>query len=353
MDDKSLSFVKEKFLEYYESVSWEHEDYLEINKREFAFTYFNKPGMDRGLYFETPEKLKEHILSTVPSNAYYSSSYYSINTSNKPRFEGADLIFDIDSDHLPGGDSMEYNEMINHGYEEIKKLTMEILLNEFAISERNIMITFSGKRGFHIHINDPLYIPLLSKERKSLSSYVSASSLYFIMKNPPSKLPSNVMTKIAIGYIEKEVISKNKEMKKNYDKNKKNENVFLFLQKNKKNYNVNIDPKEIVNKIAIHIDAPVTGDIRRLIRLPLSLHQKSGFFVQKIPLDLVKGNSVFNPFKEATFKKWNDEYVKIKAIKDIDLRLNDKKYEFKKEEVKSLPCTVAIFLITNEMADIV
>jgi len=353
MDNKTLSFVKEKFLDYYKNVSWEHENYLEINKREFAFTYFNKPGMDRGLYFETPEKLKEHILSTVPSNAYYSSSYYSINISNKPKFEGADLIFDIDSDHLPSGDSMEYNEMINHGYQEIKKLAMEILLNEFAINEKNIMITFSGKRGFHIHINDPIYIPLLSKERKALSSYVSATSLYFMLKNPPPKLPSNAITKMAIDYIENEVISKNKEMKKNYDKNKKNENVFLFIQKNKSKYNVNIDPKEITNKIAIHIDAPVTGDIRRLIRLPLSLHQKSGFFVQKIPLDFIKSNDAFNPFKEATFKKWNDEYVKIKATKDINLKISDKKYEFKKEEVKSLPCTLAIFLITNEMACIV
>ena len=79
---------------------------------------------------------------------------------------GADLIFDLDVDHLPGVSDTVFPKMIELGQEQAWRLWSEFLEPDFGLRELYVQITFSGHRGFHIHVRDPAYLHLDSTARR-------------------------------------------------------------------------------------------------------------------------------------------------------------------------------------------
>ena len=78
--------------------------------------------------------------------------------------------------------------------------------------------------------------------------------------------------------------------------------------------------KEAVKRSAIDLstgkaDEPVTTDIKRLIRLPGSIHGKTGFKVKKITVDELKD---FEPLNDAVVV--GDDPVKIKIVKPMKMK---------------------------------
>ena len=63
---------------------------------------------------------------------------------------GADLIFDLDADHIIRG---AYDVMLTRVREETIKL-LAMLTNRLGFSEKQIEVVFSGGRGYHIHVKD-------------------------------------------------------------------------------------------------------------------------------------------------------------------------------------------------------
>lgn len=97
----SLHFIQDKFVEYYAN-NIVHPP-SSIEHREFGFLLFKERMMVRHREFENVDPLTSFLQATAPSDAYYSSAYY-----ERPEAEmdekgwlGADLIFDIDADHIP------------------------------------------------------------------------------------------------------------------------------------------------------------------------------------------------------------------------------------------------------------
>ena len=76
-------------------------------------------------------------------------------------------------------------------------------------------------------------------------------------------------------------------------------------------------------------DEPVTCDIKRLIRLPMSLHAKTGFKVQKISFDKLLD---FEPLRDAIV--FSDDLVDIELIQDIKYVINDTSFDLKKGDNK-------------------
>ena len=65
---------------------------------------------------------------------------------------GADLIFDLDGDHLPGVSDNDFPAMIEVIQGQAWRLWNEFLEPEFGFKQKYAQFTFSGHRGFHIHL---------------------------------------------------------------------------------------------------------------------------------------------------------------------------------------------------------
>ena len=102
--------------------------------------------------------------------------------------------------------------------------------------------------------------------------------------------------------------------------------------------------KTAVSTGAGETDEPVTCDIKRLIRLPGSLHGKTGFKVVKINLEKLKN---FNPLNDAIAISENE--IKIDLKKDYKINMKDEEFKLK-EGINAIPEFLAVFLIGNKIA---
>ena len=99
---ESLEFLKKTFRKYYETHKIDLPD--RFGRREFAFVFFNSKGMMRHIGFEKKIHFTEFLRDRAPGHTYYSSAYYQkpdAATMQDKNWMGAELIFDLDSDHIP------------------------------------------------------------------------------------------------------------------------------------------------------------------------------------------------------------------------------------------------------------
>ncbi|MDO9096888.1 MAG: DNA primase small subunit PriS [Candidatus Methanoperedens sp.] len=93
------------------------------------------------------------------------------------QWQGADLIFDLDADHLPQEvRGRSYKEMLDAVKKETGKL-LDFLFDDFGFSEDKVSIVFSGGRGYHIHVRDPKVLALESAERREIVDYLGGTGL--------------------------------------------------------------------------------------------------------------------------------------------------------------------------------
>ena len=85
---------------------------------------------------------------------------------------GADLIFDLDGDHLPGVTDKDFPAMIEVIQEQAWSLWNDFLEPDFGFNEEYLQVTFSGHRGFHLHYRDPKFFHLDSEARRELVSHI-------------------------------------------------------------------------------------------------------------------------------------------------------------------------------------
>jgi len=339
------AFLLKKFKEYYLSADLYIPE--EFGSREWAFVpleNFPEFVMHRHIAFSSDLELKAYVISNVPAHAYYSSAYYDDPSAemDKKGWKGADLIFDIDADHLP-------RKSLKAAKLEVFKL-IKILTDDFGVSENDIEVVFSGHRGYHVHVYDERFKRLESAERREIVDYLTLNSL----KNSESRQMRRV-AKCMARYIAN-AIRDNRidELLQNYDERKK-QRIISILKANLKKIaegDFSSIPKELFEKaynlcasrLTVYIDPPVTADIKRLIRLPNSLHGKTGLRVTLISLDELED---FDPLRDAVV--FGEERVKVRILKRIRLRMMDE--EFKLHPGKDrIPEYLAIFLICRGVA---
>ena len=79
--------------------------------------------------------MRDFLKKNVPSHVYHSAAYYEIPgapTMAKKNWLGADLVFDLDADHLEGSESMEYHQMLDMVKSQFQKLIDDFLLGDFG-----------------------------------------------------------------------------------------------------------------------------------------------------------------------------------------------------------------------------
>jgi DNA primase small subunit len=341
----------------------------------------------------------------APAHVYYSVAYYDM--PGAPRMDqkgwrGADLIFDLDADHLPGV-KMTYSDMLDHVKAESLKLA-DFLIDDFGFSENNIQLVFSGGRGYHFHIYDDKISQLDSAERREIVNYISGRDLDFKFffkevamvgdtgsgskefMGKRGKIPTkwvlegheNGWGKRIAGHVadylrsEAEIGKSNpKEMFKDLKENKiagdatlKKLTAFAsdeamlaeITEKGRLDFPVK-DFKTIIEYIiqktvlefgvdaGANVDEPVTGDIKRLIRFPGSLHGGSGFAVQSMSLERLPS---YEPLTDSL--AFGDKPTKVRVQRPFSFTLNRQDFSVVEGNME-LPEYAAVYLMCRGVAN--
>jgi len=91
-------------------------------------------------------------------------------------WRSADLVFDLDADHLPGvdPDATSYPEMLAECKQALLRL-LDFLEDDFSFDD--LTVVFSGGRGYHVHVRDESVRELDSEARREVVDYVRAIDL--------------------------------------------------------------------------------------------------------------------------------------------------------------------------------
>jgi DNA primase small subunit len=186
---RTKQFLRKRFTDYYTSSQLDLPH--DFTRREWGFIFFDELPevvMRRHKAFSRENEALDYIRGMVPAHAYHSAAYYEFpgaGTMKEKKWQGADLIFDLDADHLPGK-ARSYAEMLSNVKSETGKL-LDFLLEDFGFSEDYISIVFSGGRGYHIHVRDPKVLTLESASRREIVDYVSGTGLNIDFVFKPAK----------------------------------------------------------------------------------------------------------------------------------------------------------------------
>ncbi|MEF8879580.1 MAG: DNA primase catalytic subunit PriS [Candidatus Thermoplasmatota archaeon] len=385
---KSLEFLKNRFREYYEKNKPILPD--RFSRREYAFVFYGGKGMLRHLAFNRKQNLIDFLKEKHPAHCYYSTAYYKTPdaaTMQEKGWMGAELVFDLDSDHLPNIEDMTYGESLEEIKKEFYKLVDDFLLNDFGFEEKNLELFFSGGRGYHCHVKDPRVYELDSNERKEIVDYITGrglkDSLIFreqatgkkkygrkvfpsgkSLKMPPPDEPG-WKGRISKGIIEivKDIKNSDEPLEKlkEYGVTEKTAEKLLNdlseerverIKKGRLDQSAAIRRfflnsalrKTAVSMAAGETDEPVTCDVKRLIRLPGSLHGKTGFRVKELTLDDLED---FNPLNDTVV--FSDEAVNVNIKQKFEITLKGKHFELEKGKQK-VPKYLAVFLLGRKIA---
>jgi len=373
MNPATTEFVRQRFAEYYRKAMLVSPSSLE--QREWGLVLFN-PGaiemrMRRHIAFPERTELFDYLRNLVPSHVYYSSAYYEkpdAPTMPEKGWCGADLIFDLDADHIVKG---PYDQMLSRVKEETGKL-LDMLTGELGMDPRQIELVFSGGRGYHVHVRDLAFRGWGSAERRELVDYVCGIGInpaVLLNGSPASGWQARFRSALTeylawLGTLSEEEAMAHLTALEGVGK----ESAAGFLKKRDgiiSGIRGEIDPtllKDRVIKAVVHesegefrkrlnekaalADEPVTTDIKRLIRMPTSLHGGSGMRVQ--PLEL-RALPDFDPLVDAVVFSTRD--VRVDTRFALAMPMLGSTYQIQKG-ISTVPEAVAVFLCCRGMAEI-
>jgi DNA primase small subunit len=399
MNDQTRQFLRQRFREYYSE-----RRVLPppgILNREWGFIFYDDtPGvaMRRHKAFNSEGELNDYLASMSPAHAYHSAAYYQYPqapTMLEKKWQGADLIFDLDADHLPGVKNMSYSEMLANVKKEIIRLIDEFLIDDLGFRPNDMDIVFSGGRGYHVHVRDPRVVPLKSPERREIVDYLLGTGLDIdhifvrstaIVEGQKGTRTTGIWRIRGFddtgGYgwnrrVAKYIAAKFSQIGALPDKEAKeylkrfgldSKQAAAMLKKirdpavlagirEKGLLELSGNPEEFLKNmlggtidefkvdLAGKTDEPVTADIKRLIRLPGSIHGGSSFRV--VPLTRQQLEN-FNPLEDAII--FGDSPVRVLVTRPMEAEVKGKVYRVS-EGVGRLPENVAMFLMCRGSAE--
>jgi DNA primase small subunit len=406
--EASREFVYQKFTEYYKDPSTVIPATTVPEQREFAYLMFKERFMVRHRRFAEFKSFRAMLAETVPSDVYHSCAYYENPDvdMDKKSWLGADLVFDIDADHIPTNCDKIHDEFtcvkcgfggrglipevcpcceatkfetktwpcelcIQSARTETAKL-IDMLENDFGFSQNELHSYFSGHRGYHVHIENESVKSLDAMARKEIVDYVTGLGIAILdkdTKQPRGKrnAGSKKFSLHNFGW--------NRRLKvgmADFLLNATAENLKLVGLNNK----AVLENKELIIKRAIQegkwesikgvkaqtwlklaeyvretqsskIDTVVTTDIHRLIRMNGTLHGKTGLKKVEFP---PKDLQTFDPFIGAVaFKKGT---AKVLVSDAPEFRLSGETLGPYKNQTVELPVAAAIMLICKKRAQV-
>jgi len=378
IQNQEENFVRKKFSEYYERTEVKAPE--EIEKREWGFGGWDKKIESRHFKFSSKQELNSYLIRNTPLFISYSTAYYEfpdMRPMENKNWLGADLVFDLDSNHLELTCKEKHSskwvcgDCLNTVKGETIKLVEEFLIPDFGFSREEIRINFSGNRGYHVHIANEAVEELGAYARREIVDFVTGvgidlnqiiwmgerisekSRISQLMGPKPNDSGwAGKIAKWIVRSIENETlegIGINHTIAKKIYASKK-DYVRLINQgrwdaariPNKRGvWQFAVDRLKI--KLGDKIDQNVTADATKLIRLPDSLHGETGLIAKR-----VANIGEFDPLKESI--AFGSGPLRIKVNKIHRFTINGQEFgPFENEEVE-LPEYAALYLICKREA---
>ena len=407
----SSNFIRDKFAEYYEKNSSIIQPPSSIQKREFGFILFRERMMLRHKGFENADALSFFLRTTVPSDAYYSSAYYERpeEEMDEKGWLGADLIFDIDADHIPTpcgkihdtwtcancgfiGKGPSPEKCPKCGEQKFSQQTwlcetclasakveliklLDVLMKDFGLSAGEIKVGFSGHRGYHLHVEIEEIRAMDQLARKEIVDYLVGISLEPSFHGLREEKNSHSLSRLQLdvfgwrGRIAKgtyeflktatrEEFEKIGLGKKTINSIIQNRETILENWKEKREpwgkipYVSSKSWRKIflhgIEKQSIKIDTVVTTDIHRLIRISNTLHGKTGLKKTEVAVAEIES---FDPLKSAIAFKEGTVTVSVTEVPKF--RLGEETYGPYKIQKVELPTSVAMLLLCKGAAEVI
>ncbi len=363
--------------------------------------------MVRHKRFDGISNLKLVLKDTVMSDVYHSCAYYENPDfdMDKKGWLGADLVFDIDADHIPTSCDKIHDEFtcvkcgfsgrgitpevcpaceatkfetktwpcelcIKSARDETAKL-IDMLDNDFGFSLDELHVFFSGHRGYHVHVEDEAVRSLDAMARKEIVDYIIGLGIKLFEKKPKKITADTKFRLHNFGW--------NRRLKmgmKTFLSSARREDFVKIGFKDKKKLDLMVEKKNtlidrcfdegywagffgvgdgtwlkiaeyIKDQESAKIDTVVTTDIHRLIRMNGTLHGKTGLKKVEFP---AKNLEDFDPFSGAVaFKKGA---VKVLVSDAPEFKLGGETLGPYRNETKELPVAAAVMLICKGRAKV-
>ena len=369
------------------------------------------PPFIRHRAYDAADRFHWYLQKAGPHSVYYSTAYYrrpgEMKMADK-QWLGAELIFDLDADHLAeaekakaDGHEMPLGKQLDLVKGQFKRLLDDFLFGDFGLTESDVWITFSGGRGYHAHVVEERLLQLGSKERREIVDYITGKAPVekgtdkpdlsaFIWETAVSAAtfqgrtskttqermapasapgwPGRITRTLASTLRTRVLEADPKEARKWLtsiegigDTRARN-----FLERFDQDTLARIeqgfiDQGRVVRSICEDLlrqatiplakgetDEPVTADVKRLIRLPGSLHGKSGLKVVTLRRDELDG---FEPLRDAV--AFSMDPVRIVPRNDQEMTLQGERVAVKKGEAVDVPEAHAVFWCARQAGTIV
>lgn len=250
---------------------------------------------------------RSNIEGAFASTAYYLDPHIKAHT--KKGHLGTDLVFDVDAKPV--------SDRLNWLYDVCFRTSqlVDILVNELGFKKEEMILDFSGNKGFHITIDNPEYKSLSKVDRTQLIHYITGekvkradlafgkggwnkrftsylNNLSCLMKNHSIDNPNaNTKTLESLG-LPKTTAKKIGDLMKQPTKRE-------LLPKGRLGF---LDAKSIAS-LQSHffnqqkeglqlVDKVCTTDMYRIFRIPGTIHPKTGFVSTRLHIDDIDNPAV-------------------------------------------------------------
>ena len=325
--------------------------------------------------------LSDFLHRTAPRHVYFSSARFAdpgAGQMDEKGWQSADLVFDLDADHLPGVDPAEtpYAEMLAACKDELLNL-LSFLDDDFDFEETQVV--FSGGRGYHVHVRDPEVRGLDSEARREIVDYVRAIDLDregLIGTESKQGTTRRVLRKrggwgarvharlvelaeTLRGMEEADALARLRELDgigegraetilgqltHNFDAIRAGN-----VEAGGPGTRILVDAlaEETVESETAPIDEPVTTDVKRLIRLPGSLHGGSGLVVTPLDRSEIDG---FRPLTDAIPDRFRGREIRVSVTDPGAVTFDGDTFTIEEGE-QSLEECLGVFLMARGRAE--
>lgn len=368
------------------------------------------PPFIRHRAYTDTDRFHWYLRQSGPHSIYYSTAYYRHPGEAKmldKQWLGAELIFDLDADHLreaeaakARGQEMPLDQQLRIVKDQFRYLLDEFIFGDFGIDPDHVFLTFSGGRGYHAHVTDPRLMTLDARGRREIVDYVTAKVPAakgtdmpdlspFIKRRvvgqrghgkfakpdiaeflAPSDSPGwpGRLTRALVETLRDRVLQAPR-----FDAIAWLEAMDGVGQKGAETFVDSIDEAKlerigrgfleqgtVIKRVCHHVlaqaalplskgetDEPVTADVKRLIRLPGSLHGKTGFATLRLGRDDLDH---FDPFRDAV--AFTEGTVPFVPRGDAELKLLGDRVAVKAGEATEVPTAHAVFWCARQMGTV-
>jgi DNA primase small subunit len=412
VNEASTDFVYEKFSDFYNAPSTVILPPSSLGQRELGFLLFKERIMLRHRVFARISDLRTFLGEEVPSDVYRSCAYYENPAveMDKKGWLGADLVFDIDADHIPtpcnkihdkwtctkcgfsgkgitpetcpvceghkfDAKTWACDQCLEAAKTETAKL-IDMLSTDFGFSDNEMHAFFSGHRGYHVHVENEAVKTLNAMARKEIVDYVTGLGLAVFNDKTKGRSRRSRRRRRSRGFSLHD-FGWNRRLKlglRNFISNATKED--LANAGVIRNSAVILQNKELILKRCIEegrwnsvkgvsggtwrklveyvkdlessqIDTVVTTDTHRLIRMNGTLHGKTGLKKIEFP---IKRLADFDPFEEAVAFKEGEVKVIVSDVPEF--RLGGNVFGPYKSQTVEVPTAAAVLLIRKGRAEV-